>query len=226
MRNKIFYTSGLLALFFLHASVYAQQNMFARKSHIASTGYLYTTDTKWWKDIFTEIEFPRPQHSNGAYIKYEWRINKRFGIGMEGCYVEAEGEEYKGDWLNGTILLYSYSVVAKRVFAQMSYHFVTTPRFDCYTNVGLGFYTARVKTAYNPPDPNPLNIGLWGGYGVTLLTGNNAKNGIDLSAGLGMNYFFHRNLGVMIETSLHKYVLQGGIIFRFFDADRKKYSKS
>ncbi len=81
--------------------------------------------------------------------------------------------------------------------------------------MGLGYYAARIKVLQTYPDPNPLNTPGWiGSTGITDVVLNEKRSGVDFSAGLGVRYLFHKNVGMFSEAGFNKSVFQTGIVFK------------
>lgn len=192
----------------------AQVKVIEKRVHNFSIGYTYKTDAGWWRNVFEDIQFDQPANTDDGCIKYEFGINKKISVGLEVGFIDDESKDFSSLFTNLSEN-YSYSIGATRITAYVDYHFFVSSHLDCYANLGFGYYAARIKVLHNHPDPNPLNtLGWIGSLGITDVRRNEKRKGIDFSTGLGVRYFFHKNIGVFSETGFNKSVFQAGIIVR------------
>lgn len=215
MKKRIFAVEVIIVLLFAISTypLYAQEKNSINNTHNISIGYTYKTDANWWRRIFNDIQFTYPKRTNDGVVKYEFGIGKRMSIGLDAGFIDDESKDFNSRF-GSFPENYSYSIGATRVTAYLNYHFFVSSHLDCYANVGLGYYSARIKVLNNRPDSNPLNMGWIGSARITDVIRNEKRKGIDFSTGFGARYFFHKNLGVFSEAGFNKSVFQVGIVIK------------
>ena len=191
-------------------SVQSQEKQMQAQKHFITIGYGYKIDTKWWKKEMKRINFDEPKRTDDGYIKYEFEVNNKLGIGYEAGFIYIEDSRYI-DWFES----YSYTMKAIRLLSSFNYHFLNTHKFNFHVSMGLGFYITKTKVVYNHPDPNPLNtLGFPPSLGVSDIISNRKKVGIDFNSGVCLRYFFLNNIGIYCETGINKSVFQTGLVIK------------
>jgi opacity protein-like surface antigen len=135
--------------------------------------------------------------TNHLGFRFEVLVTEKIGLGMEGTYAEAVVHYAK----NGVD--YSAGIEKYRILAKANIHLAKNRLFDFYLTFGAGY----VDQKYYQTEP-----------GVNNLKNNSfieAQIPVGGRAGLGMRYFFHKNIGIHAEVGLGGPVALAGLSFKF-----------
>jgi hypothetical protein len=190
----------------------------SKKAH--SLNLLYGTNTRGvtlYAGVKTLLELIPNEYDKfsvngtGTYEgSYEYMINDEFGLGLEGSYSKTtafltqlsytvDGKSYKNDfWLD---------MEFKRVFVRAAYHFSKAEKFDAYAFIGAG-YRSKKMTLHS--DNALLNLYEVLGGEVSVKIG--APFGV--KPGIGLRYFFIRNMALSVEIAGGTPLICGGISFK------------
>lgn len=138
-------------------------------------------------------------------LVYEHMVSDRRGIGAELGYSETV-MDYQKQLASGTpgTLPYNYRLESStlRVMLRMNFHFLYSQKIDAYWLLAVGF--RGVVFNYYTNDKGTL-------VEATPL----ALFPIGIKGGIGMKYFFTRNVGLNLELALGTPVLCGGLAVKF-----------
>lgn len=144
--------------------------------------------------------------------KCEYMINNLIGLGLEFTYASVTAK-YVGtnsvynnstgqyDYYNNN---YTVGINKQRILAKINFHFATSKYIDPYATAGIGYKRTNVysddinnQAAVNEVD-NVLNI-----------------IPVAFRMGIGMRYYFIKNLGITIEGGIGGPLIQAGISGKF-----------
>jgi hypothetical protein len=192
----------------------SQEKTYLVKKHFISFGYGYKLDTKWWKDEIEKINFDPPKTTNDLYLKYEYKLNKNIGIGLDLGFMNVDKDEF--GIFAPLFETSAYTAKAIRILPSVNYHILNSSKFDPYINIEAGYYIMKTQLIHYYPDPNPLNsLGFLPSPLIRETVKKSKTNGFDFSAGIGMRYFFSKNFGIFGEAGINKSIFQTGLVVKF-----------
>ncbi|MES2134111.1 MAG: outer membrane beta-barrel protein [Bacteroidota bacterium] len=153
------------------------------------------------------------QVSNLNHIggKCEYMLNRMLGLGLEYSFAAVTGKysEISTGYQNGTyvnqINHYTARMTKQRFLAKINIHFATSKYLDPYATAGLGYKVALV-TSDNPNDQNSV-------YDVNHSFLNVVP--VAFRLGIGLRYFFIKNIGICAEAGIGGPLIQGGLCGKF-----------
>ena len=167
---------------------------------------------------------------NNIGINCEYMINKIVGLGLEYTYTRSRINEYSNFYGCGTpplgnptkILISTDNLIKQRALIKINFHFATTKYFDAYTTLGLGYKNVREKNDVKTNDHliTDRTIDYYHEHKPVIVfnpTRNSAINNllmyqpIAIRIGVGLRYYFIKNLGVGIEAGIGGPIIQGGL---------------
>lgn len=162
------------------------------------------------KDNSTSTDYTNVTNLNHLGGKFEYMLNKVVGLGLEYTYasVNAKYNETRTVNVGGVNQLqttnYTASITKQRILAKVNIHFATSKYLDPYATGGIGYKGVLAKTdnPYEVQDTQDLNQLL------NILP-------ISFRLGIGLRYYFIKNLGVGIEAGLGGPIIQGGLSLKF-----------
>lgn len=149
---------------------------------------------------------------NHLGFKFEYMLNKMIGLGLEGTYAAVKANYIESNSVyNNTTNQYEYQnynyevgINKQRILAKINIHFATSKYLDPYATGGIGYKRTNVYSN-NLGDQNGVN------------EVNRVLNIIPVSfrLGIGMRYYFIKNLGVAVEAGIGGPLIQAGISGKF-----------
>ena len=203
-----------LFIFLSFCTITNSQKRINTQKHFVTFGYGYKMDTKWWKDEIEKINFDPPKTTNDLYLKYEYKLSKSIGIGLDLGFINVDKDEF--GIFEPMFETYTYKAKAFRILSSITYHILNSSKFDPYINIEIGYYTMKTDLIYYYNDPNPLNsLGFLPSPLIREVIKKSRSNGLDFSGGIGLRYFFSKNLGIFCETGINKSIFQTGLVVKF-----------
>jgi hypothetical protein len=206
----------LVALFIFQSfcTTTNSQKRLNTQKHFVTIGYGYKMDTKWWKDEIEKINFDPPNTTNDLYLKYEYKLNKKIGIGLDLGFINVEKDEF--GIFAPLFETSAYTAKAIRLLPSVNYHILNSSKFDLYLNIEAGYYIMKTQLIHYYPDPNPLNsLGFLPSALIRETVKKSKTNGFDFSAGIGMRYFFSKSIGIFGDAGINKSIFQTGLAVKF-----------
>ena len=177
-------------------------------------GYPYLAG-KYVKDVADnnysnngDLQVSNLNHMGG---KCEYMLNKMLGLGLEYSFAAVTGKysEVSNVYQNGTyvnqIQHYTARMTKQRFLAKINIHFATSKYLDPYATAGLGYKVALV-TSDNPNDQDEV-------YNVNHSFLNVVP--VAFRLGIGLRYFFIKNVGICAEAGIGGPLIQGGLCGKF-----------
>jgi len=197
-----------------YLTVQSQEKVFHNKKNFITIGYGYKIDTKWWKEEIEKMNFNAPKRTDDLYLKYEYKLNKKIGIGLDLGFMNVDKDEF--GIFAPLFETHAYTAKAVRILPSINYHILNSSTFDPYINIEIGYYIMNTQLIYYYPDPNPLNsLGFLPSPLIREIIKKSSTNGFDFSAGIGIRYLFSKNFGIFCETGINKSIFQTGVVIRF-----------
>lgn len=149
---------------------------------------------------------------NHLGFKFEYMLNKMIGLGLEYTYasVTAKYVETNSVYNNNTNMYenqnfnYTVGINKQRLLAKINIHFATSKFLDPYATGGIGYKQTNVYSN-NINDQQSVN------------DVDNALNILPVAfrLGIGMRYYFIKNLGIGVEAGIGGPLIQAGISGKF-----------
>jgi len=143
--------------------------------------------------------------------KFEYMINDKIGIGLEYTYaaVDVKYKDDKSVIINGQSTTqtfhYKATLYKQRALARVNFHFATTDKFDTYGTVGCGYKASLLKSD-NPDDQQLVKD-----FNTTFIN----LFPISYRLGIGVRYFFTKNIGISAEAGIGGPIIQAGLCGKF-----------
>lgn len=152
-------------------------------------------------------------NTNHLGFKAEYMVTKMIGIGVDytfakviGKYSETNSVYNPNNGLyNNQTTNYTASITKQRILVKINIHFATSKYLDPYAVGGIGYKTSVISSD-NPGDQeavNELNASF-----LNILP-------VSFRLGVGLRYYFIKNLGVAVEAGVGGPVIQGGLSLKF-----------
>jgi hypothetical protein len=157
------------------------------------------------KNVFTQSNSlgVTVQNLGPIGLTYEYMVTDEVGIGVEGGYSSTKITFYEEDFdYNGQMYTYdySYNITLARAMFRFNYHFTEDEKFDAYMLVSGGYRYREYSLSTNDPILPKIT---WTGipFGV--------------KPGIGLRYFFVKNVGLNLEFAAGTPLICGGLSFKF-----------
>jgi opacity protein-like surface antigen len=152
-------------------------------------------------------------NTNHLGIKAEYMITKMIGVGIDYTYAKVIGKysetysvyDYSTGMYNIQTNSYTASITKQRILAKINIHFATSKYIDPYAVGGIGYKNSVVRSD-NPSDQsdvNELNTSILNAFPISF------------RLGIGMRYYFIKNLGIAVEAGIGGPIIQGGLSLKF-----------
>ncbi len=159
-------------------------------------GYPYIFGEYIFQFSFTDIngnanEFAVHNHLGG---KFEYMVNKSIGLEIDYNCASATA---KGS--------YTSKIVTHRMLAKINIHFSTSKYLDPYATGGIGYENSLASSEHPNEQEKVAEIN------------NEIQNILPISyrLGLGLRYYFIKNLGICVEAGIGGPILQAGLSGKF-----------
>lgn len=138
-------------------------------------------------------------------IVYEYLVTDGIGIGAEfgySGYSITFKETYSNS--NGTVQTYDweYKWSTLRAMFRANFHFAKSDNFDAYGLVSAGYRQSKFSFTSNDPGAGSFNQ-------------NFAFVPFGIKPGVGLRYFFTKNVGINLELAIGTPIICGGLSFKF-----------
>jgi outer membrane protein W len=198
MKKLIFATAILLAA---TTTTFAQDGddvAFTKGSSSVSLGYGFLSP---YKKLFklsnlfgaTDPDVSSKYSSLGPIaVTYEYGATEKIGVGLQVGYATNKNVTTDVNGLGaGKPYISTETLTQLSVIARVNYHFGSSPKFDPYAGLGLGYGNFTYKTTTNDPTDTPADLALFkisvpGAFGIT--------------GQLGAKYYFSDNFGAYAEV--------------------------
>ena len=150
---------------------------------------------------------------NHLGIKAEYMVTKMIGIGVDYTYasVIAKYTETNSVYNSNTGLYsnqtnnYTASITKQRILAKINIHFATSKYLDPYAVGGIGYKNSVVRSDNINDQQNVSDLN------------NSILNAFPVSfrLGIGLRYYFIKNLGIAVEAGVGGPLIQGGLSLKF-----------
>lgn len=150
---------------------------------------------------------------NHLGFKAEYMVTKMIGIGVDYTYASVIGKYSQTNSVyNPNTGLYSNqtnnytaSITKQRILAKINIHFATSKYLDPYAVGGIGYKQSIVRSD-NIDDQDAVNE-----------LNNSILNAFPISfrLGIGLRYYFIKNLGIAVEAGIGGPIIQGGLSLKF-----------
>ncbi|MES2762201.1 MAG: outer membrane beta-barrel protein [Bacteroidota bacterium] len=152
-------------------------------------------------------------NTNHLGIKGEYMVTKMIGIGVDYTYASVIGKYSEVTQMynqsTGTyysqVNSYTARIVKQRFLAKINIHFATSKYLDPYAVGGIG-YKQSVVSSDNINDQeavSELNSSFLNVFPVSF------------RLGIGLRYYFIKNLGIAVEAGIGGPIVQGGLSLKF-----------
>lgn len=152
-------------------------------------------------------------NTNHLGIKAEYMVTKMIGIGVDYTYAKVianyseTNSIYNSNtgYYNNQTNNYTASITKQRILAKINIHFATSKYLDPYAVGGIGFKNSVVRSD-NIDDQeavNELNGSILNAFPVSF------------RLGIGLRYYFIKNLGIAVEAGIGGPIIQGGLSLKF-----------
>jgi hypothetical protein len=155
----------------------------------------------------------------GPYmVKYERKLNRKWGVGVNGSYSFSRLSFMADGFDTATKLIrlfeYGYELEEISFSIRANYHFHQSEKTDFYAGLGAGYGRIWLGT-YTEAPVNKFSVSLF------------IPKPVSLEATAGMRYYPNKHIGIYTEVGLGKSwlllkryfipeaVIQGGVCFRF-----------
>ncbi len=152
-------------------------------------------------------------NTNHLGIKAEYMVTKMIGIGVDYTYAKVIGSYSETNSVYNPSLgmyvdqteKYTASITKQRILAKINIHFATSKYIDPYAVGGIGFKNSIVRSdnVNDQDDVNDLNSSILNAFPVSF------------RLGIGLRYYFIKNLGVAVEAGIGGPIIQGGLSLKF-----------
>ncbi|MDF2448278.1 MAG: hypothetical protein K0R26_782 [Bacteroidota bacterium] len=176
-------------------------------------GYPYMVG-KYIKNIVSEsgagnIEVSNLNHLGG---KFEYMVNDVIGLGMDYTYASVTAKytethsvfNYATNQYEDQNNVYTLGLSKQRMLAKINIHFATSKYLDPYATGGIGYKQTRVYSSNINDQKEVYDVS----QTLNILP-------VAFRLGIGMRYYFIKNVGVAIEAGLGGPAVQFGISAKF-----------
>jgi opacity protein-like surface antigen len=152
-------------------------------------------------------------NTNHLGIKAEYMVTKMIGIGVDYTYAKVTGSYSEtnsvynpslGTYANQTEN-YTASITKQRILAKINIHFATSKYLDPYAVGGIGYKNSIVRSDNidDQESVNELNTSILNAFPISF------------RLGIGLRYYFIKNLGIAVEAGIGGPIIQGGLSLKF-----------
>ncbi|MBK6985462.1 MAG: outer membrane beta-barrel protein [Bacteroidetes bacterium] len=152
-------------------------------------------------------------NTNHLGIKAEYMVTKMIGIGVDYTYAKVIGSYSETNSVYNPSLgiyvdqteKYTASITKQRILAKINIHFATSKYLDPYAVGGIGYKNSVVRSdnVNDQDDVNDLNSSILNAFPISF------------RLGIGLRYYFIKNLGVAVEAGIGGPIIQGGLSLKF-----------
>jgi opacity protein-like surface antigen len=152
-------------------------------------------------------------NTNHLGIKAEYMVTKMIGIGIDYTYAKVIGSYSETNSVYNPSLgmyvdqteKYTASITKQRILAKINIHFATSKYLDPYAVGGIGYKNSVVRSdnVNDQDDVNDLNSSILNAFPISF------------RLGIGLRYYFIKNLGVAVEAGIGGPIIQGGLSLKF-----------
>lgn len=143
--------------------------------------------------------------------KFEYMITDMIGLGIDYTFatVQAKYSQTNSVYRNGMYVdetnNYTASITKQRILAKFNIHFATSKILDPYATAGIGFKQSIVRSdnINDQENVDELNSSILNIFPVSF------------RLGMGLRYYFIKNLGVSVEAGIGGPIVQAGISGKF-----------
>jgi opacity protein-like surface antigen len=191
---------GIIFCFFIISETVDGQETCIKKGNViaeAYYGYPFLGASILKASYGNPEYFKSISSTNHLGFRFEVLVTDKIGLGLEGTYAIADIHYQKNN------IDYSAGIEKYRVLAKANIHLAENKRFDFYLTFGAGYVDQR----YYQTEPGENNLKHNSFIEAQIPVGGRA--------GVGMRYFFHKNIGVHAEVGLGGPLALAGLSFKF-----------
>jgi len=198
--------SFLLIFIFFSKNLSAQQeeDVVKKGDNIINFYYGVSVIGSLYKSIATYNPIDLKVQTKGPFgIVFEHLMSKRLGLGAEIGYTEFTLSYTTTEYLVDGTTPFQAQLTFKvlRAMFRANFHFLNTEKFDGYGFIAAGY--KGTTYAYSSNDPRDPGLKLRGFVPVGF------------KPGVGLRYFFIKNVGINMELALGSPVFGGGLSVKF-----------
>ena len=136
-------------------------------------------------------------------LVYEHMVSEIVGLGAEFGYSRTKLDYYDSYFVSGSTQNYIYTLdfTTIRAMLRANFHFADAEKFDAYALISIGYR----RTTFRYSTTDPYDIGL--SYNSLIPVG--------MKPGIGLRYFFTKNIGLNMELAIGTPIACGGLSFKF-----------
>jgi hypothetical protein len=199
MKTKKIILAGILSLG-ICSSFNSNAQAFEQEKSYGSVGYGFGNIGNIVLNAYENNEGYNYSSLGPIFLKYEYAISDKFGIGASLVYLSGEA---KFTSTNGASNTYNNTIsrVGYNAMLRFNWHFGDHDMIDPYFGIAAGYRSNTWSSDFEDPNTEDLEV-------KTL-------NHLGLEATFGTRFMFHENLGAYVEVGLARAIFQIGLTGKF-----------
>ena len=213
--KKLLFASVIMI--FAATSAFAQDDKggaYAKGQSTFSIGYgfvsPYKTLFKFNSAFFGSSAGTTTKYSNvgPVGVTYEYGVSDKISVGVQLAYGQNKNVTTEADGLGtGKPYILTQKLTQFSGILRGNYHFGSSPKFDPYIGLGLGYGNFKYTTTSNDPSDTPADFAL---FNIAVPTS------LGVTGQVGAKYYFSDNVGLYAELGyLAGSIAQVGVTFKF-----------